>query len=103
MRSPVPRCSECGDGLDQRATDAAVAHGLVGEQILEGADRPEHRGAAMEQVVREADGHAVDLGEPRVNRLGRIEQPGPQRIGDLRWQRGRADAAVIAAPSSSRR
>jgi hypothetical protein len=29
----------------------------------------------MEQVVREADDHAVDLGEPRVNRLGRIEQP----------------------------
>lgn len=29
-----------------------------------------------------------------MNRLGRIEQPGPQRIGDLRWQRGRAGAAV---------
>jgi hypothetical protein len=39
MRSPVPRCSGCGDGLDQRATDAAVAHGLVGEQILD----PGHR------------------------------------------------------------
>src|SRR6516225_5262268 len=53
-------------GFDQRAADALAARGLEREKILQIADRLDHRGAAMKQVVREPEQFAAAFSDEAV-------------------------------------
>jgi len=57
------------DASDQHPADALAPCDLPREQVLQMAGRPDHRGAAMEDVVREADELAGTFRDQTVDRL----------------------------------
>ena len=62
------------DRLDQRAPYPLAPRRLVGEQILQIADRSDHRGVAMKKIVNETKKPSVLLGDERMDRLIGIEE-----------------------------
>ena len=84
---PVDATGAGGAGLgvnrfNQRASHSFAALSKPGEQVLQitvGCDRS---GAAMKQVMRQPQKLAVALGDERVHRLVRVEEPRPGHLRD---------------------
>src|SRR6185503_4583883 len=81
-------------GHDQRAADAVAALVRVREQVLQITDVLDTRGAAVKEVVAQAEHLAVALRYDAVHRLAGIEETAPCRLRDLVRKRGRAGTLV---------
>src|SRR3954466_4076620 len=74
--------------------DAAAARLLAREQILQIADRAEHRRVSVEDVVRDTDDLALALRNETMDRFVVIEQAAPSHACDLDRHGGGANALV---------
>src|SRR6266568_5310513 len=76
------------DSVDQSPAYALSARRLAREQILQIAIGPDCRGAAVEDVVRQAEQLAVALSDQSMHRLICIEEACPGHPRDFRGKRG---------------
>ena len=82
------------DRLDQRPADAFPPRLDGREQVLQVAAGRDRRGAAVEEVVGQAQQAPVLLGDQGVDRFMGVEEPRPGRGGDRRVEVRLALAAV---------
>src|SRR3546814_14323842 len=69
-----------GDAQDQRRGDAAAACRFGGEQVLQVTDVGDRGGAAVVEIMDEAEKLALRLGHERVDRRGGVRTDG-RRVG----------------------
>src|SRR5262249_4344662 len=99
MRVPVdpPRPSRLRaivDGIDERPSHPFAALALRGEEVLQVADRFDHGGAAVEEIVHQANELATAFGDERVDGLVTCEEPRPGAARHLDRKRRRPNALV---------
>ena len=81
-------------GGNQLPCHALPARGRYSEQVLQVAGVLRHQRVAVKHIVRQPQQLAPAPGQPRVQRLGRVEEALPGQLADSGRQRQRAVAAI---------